>query len=134
MKKFLSGGMSSITYLTQLSLIAKLDVLSAPNHAAFVHMAFNQKLEVLSCLVNGKSRGEFDPLVIRHKAIVPMLRAANTKRNVIVHSVWRTTDGKVAYQSLKARGEVELLPVTIRFIKDANQQMEVLRQAMFQLL
>jgi hypothetical protein len=121
--------------LVLISLL-KLDIYSGENNAPFIHMAFNQKLEVLSCLVKGRCLPEDSPLVVRFKAVVPILKSGNTSRNTIVHSVWRVKEGVVAYQSLKARGVVEFIyiPVTIKFLQDANKHMENTRQAMLQLL
>jgi hypothetical protein len=111
--------------LIELSLIELLgkDMTEGRSLVLFTHMAFPQKMDVLSALVNeclltpayGWLR-EYKP------SVEPLLREAAKRRNEIAHGKWGMREGTVGKSSITARGTLKLTnsQVSIAEIEEAS--------------
>lgn len=91
---------AKLEYLTVRALATLLDIKLADSVAVFWHMSFKERktrLANLICLIqeneNDNFRKEFDTLNKR-------IDAAETIRNIVVHSVWVPTDKKGVFAPL----------------------------------
>lgn len=102
------NSLEALLHLALIKLLGK-DILEGRSHVVFAHMAFPQKLDVLSALI-----GELIDLPPEHPLsryrpdIQPLLKEAQTKRNVIIHSIWGVQDGRVCISSVSARGSLKM--------------------------
>ena len=70
-------------------------------HSVFVHMAFPQKLDVLSSMLRFRE----ERLLKRYvEILLPLLKACQEKRNAMVHQDWENRPEGVIRLGRKARG------------------------------
>jgi hypothetical protein len=78
------------------------------SHIVFAHMAWPQKVHILSALVEKVVILTRYSSLQNYKAIVlPLLNAAQDGRNSIIHGLWGTMDGIPTRASIKARGSLK---------------------------
>ncbi len=97
--------------LIELSLIELLgkDMTEGRSLVLFTHMAFPQKMDVLSALVNECLFNPAYSWLKEYKPTVePLLRDAAKRRNEIAHAKWGIKDGTVGKSSISARGTLKL--------------------------
>jgi hypothetical protein len=97
-------------------------------HIVFAHMAFPQKMDVLSALAEQLIKGGY-PWLAEHKSgIVSSIKQAQNKRNMIIHDVWGTKGGKVVRASITARGSFKLSWTEV-VIEDLNAAIQIIEDA-----
>jgi hypothetical protein len=123
---------NSLEFLINIFLIHLLgkDIGDPRSHVIFAHMAFPQKLDVLSSLCEEvkKKRG-FAKLKKYKETVLPLIKKAQAGRNWVIHSDWGAADGKVRRGSITARGSFKYSSTvtTLKEIEAVNQSIEEAR-------
>ena len=101
-------------------------------HVVFAHMAFPQKMDVMGALAEELSKSGKSGAWTTYKSTVqPLLKKAQSGRNMVIHSMWGVHNGKVKRASISARGTLKFswLEATIQEIEDVTQSIEEARVA-----
>src|SRR5208283_2347695 len=84
------------------------------SHIIFAHMAFPQKMDVLSALVEKVEKlPEYSRFQEYKSSVQPLLKVAQSGRNSIIHSMWGIEAGKMMRASITARGSLKLVWVSV---------------------
>jgi hypothetical protein len=103
------------------------------SHIVFAHMAWPQKVDVLSALVEKvlvlptySSLKNYKPVVL------PLLKAAQNGRNSITHGLWGTLNGLPTKASITARGSLKFTwtEANLKEIEAVTQAIEDARVAL----
>ena len=108
------NALEGLLHLCLIKLLGK-EMTEGRSHVVFAHMAFPQKLDVLSALIGelqlppGHSLGRYKT------EVQPLLKEAQTKRNLIIHSIYGVEEGRVLVSSVSARGSLKMKqePITL---------------------
>ncbi len=104
--------------------LMSLEYWQLTSHVPFIHMAFNQKLDVMSSLLKERKFHSDESILSDYKSrIDPLLRDGQSRRNKILHSTWSGRSKEVTYQSFKARGTVEIIESmgSLHFLEESIQ-------------
>jgi hypothetical protein len=100
------------------------------SHIVFAHMAFPQKMDVMGALVEELSKLGKPIAWTEYKSTVqPILKKAQSGRNMVIHSLWGKHEGKVKRASISARGSLKFswIETTLQEIEDVTQSIEEAR-------
>ena len=85
------------------------DINERRSHVIFTHMSFPQKLDVMGSLVEELVKDpKYNHLKACKSKVIPLLREAQSGRNMVIHSMWGVKDGTVMKASITARGLLKL--------------------------
>ena len=124
--------LEQIVNLFLIHLLGK-SVEDERSHIVFAHMAWPQKVHVLSALVEKVIvLPRYSSLKNYKSVVLPLLSAANDGRNSIIHAIWANMDGVATRASIKARGSLKftLSVATIEEIEEVVQAIEDARVAL----
>jgi hypothetical protein len=106
------------------------EIFDDRSHIVFAHMAFPQKVDVLSALVEKMVViPQYSSLKKYKTEVRPLLKAAQDGRNSIIHALWGMKDGIATRASITARGSLKFrwtvanlkeIEVVIKAIEDAR--------------
>lgn len=109
------------------------EIFDDRSHIVFAHMAFPQKVDVLSALVEKMVVLPQYSSLSNYKARVrPLLKAAQDGRNSIIHAMWGMKDGITTRASITARGSLKFTwtVATLKEIEAVIQAIEDARVAL----
>jgi hypothetical protein len=121
-----------IVNLFLIHLLGK-QIFEDRSHIVFAHMAFPQKLDILGALVEEMVKlPQYSSLKKFKSEVRPLLGAAQSGRNSVIHSMWGMKDGKVTKASISARGSLKFswTPASLKEIEVTIQSIEAARVAL----
>lgn len=124
--------LDQIVNLFLIHLLGK-EIVDDRSHIVFAHMAFPQKLDVLSALVEQMVvLPQYKSLQNYKATVLPRLKAAQDGRNSIIHALWGMMNGVPMRASIKARGSLKFTSTvaTLEEIEAAIQAIEDARVAL----
>jgi hypothetical protein len=102
--------------------------------SVFAHMAFPQKMDVMSAML-GSTTNTASILLDYRQTVQPLLKRAQEKRNAVLHQRWSVNEGSVHRIDIKARGEFRMtifsvtldeLKATTSLIEEASEKLLLL--------
>jgi hypothetical protein len=123
------NSLEGLLHLCLIKLLGK-DILEGRSHVVFAHMSFPQKLDSISALIGELTNLPANSPLNRYKEeIQPLLKQAQSKRNLIIHSIWGVDEkGRVCVSSVSARGTLKMKNEPIS-LKEVQAIPELITQA-----
>jgi hypothetical protein len=127
--------LESMMDLCLIKLIGK-DLSDSRSIIIFNHMAFPMKLDIMGALCSELLPRY--PSLAEYQRVLQSVRAAQEKRNAIVHAKWGFNEAtkQVEISRLMARGKLKIImaPIALEEIRAAVQQILESAQLLFELV
>jgi hypothetical protein len=112
-------------------------VMDERSHIIFAHTSFPQRMDILSALVEQVQKlPQYSRFQEYRSKVQPLLKAAQTSRNSIIHSFWGMKEGKLTRSSISARGSLKFSSVTVTLeeIEDAQKSIAAAYKSLSELI